>query len=267
VTWLAASQYGRYSGYQEAKTENYTNTNADKIDRACRGFSGPELVRCSFEVEKSTEEASQTEKDLEAQREVALWAFWLMWISAGGLALTGGGLYYLAANLSEMQSQRRLMRAQLAPQLVLPETCSYVIARTHISFHMAVENKGLSSADMVEIGGTITFSEDDFKKNAQLFRVGLWGMPAADIKPQDKREIEAHARIDEFPDGQYKRLYEEGVHFQILLHLTGVDALTDRIDFTPQRMSSAFYSAIADQKTVSKAGARVEKHGTMKRRN
>jgi len=267
VTWLIASQYGQYRGYQEAKTEYSADASTDKINRACAGFSGPQHIRCRFEVEKDSEEASRTEKDLQAQREVALWTFWLMWISIGGLALTGGGIYYLAANLSEMQSQRRLMRAQLAPHLVLPETCSYVIARTHISFHMTIQNNGLSTPDMVEIGGSIRFSEDDFTANARLFRVELWGMPVADIKPQDKREIEAHANADDFPDGQYKRLYEDGVHFQILMHLKGVDALADRTDFTPQRLSAAHYTAITDQKTVSKAGARVEKHGTMKRRN
>lgn len=108
VTWLIAVQYGEIRGYQESQTENFASAYSNTINRACAGFSGPELVRCSFEVQKSIEESKTTEHDLQAQREVARYTHWLMWFGFFGLGVTGFGLYYLNENIAEMKRSRVL---------------------------------------------------------------------------------------------------------------------------------------------------------------
>jgi hypothetical protein len=108
VTWQIAAQYGEYRGYEKSQTKSSAKHNSESVDRACAGFSGPELVRCRYEVHVRSEQAKTTEHDLQAQREVALYTYWVMWAGGGALLLTIAGLYFFAANLDEMKQARLL---------------------------------------------------------------------------------------------------------------------------------------------------------------
>jgi hypothetical protein len=117
VTWLVGAQYGQYHGYQEAKSESAANTDANEVQNACAGFAGPELVRCSYEVKKSAEQAQHEQHDLEAQRQTALWTGWMLGASGTGILLTIVGIYFLNANLEEMRSQRLISEGSLKATL------------------------------------------------------------------------------------------------------------------------------------------------------
>jgi hypothetical protein len=113
VTWLAAAEYGKQSGYAESQAKHSANTYSQEIENACKGFAGPELLRCRYEVRNSAADAERSGYDLQAQRDVALWTWWMMWASGFGILLTIAGLYFLAANLTEMQEGRKLTQEAL----------------------------------------------------------------------------------------------------------------------------------------------------------
>ena len=131
VTWLIAAQYGEDRGYAEAKAKHAANSYSEEIKSACDGFAGPELTRCSHQVQKSAQEAERAEYDLQAQREVALWTSWMMLASGAGILLTMVGLYFLAGNLVEMRKQREasekgIQAAEASAQASRGQTRAYL---------------------------------------------------------------------------------------------------------------------------------------------
>lgn len=108
VTWLIAANYGEYNGYTKANSENSAISYSNLVQEACAGFARFDLVRCGYEVNKSAKESERTEINLQAQKELSLWTYWMMWASGGGIVLSMVGIYFLAANLNEMKHGRSL---------------------------------------------------------------------------------------------------------------------------------------------------------------
>jgi hypothetical protein len=89
---------GHLSGYKEAETQHYQTEYAERTDeRVSRCFNGADPPReCVEEAVRDNYEQQRAESDLNAQRNMADWAFWLLVVSSAGLGGTSIGTAFLA---------------------------------------------------------------------------------------------------------------------------------------------------------------------------
>lgn len=89
---------GHLSGFKEAETKHYQTEYAASTDeRISSCFEGVASPReCVEEAIRDNHEHQRNEADLEAQRNMADWAFWLLVVSTGSLGVTAIGTAFLA---------------------------------------------------------------------------------------------------------------------------------------------------------------------------
>ncbi|MBB3995322.1 hypothetical protein GGR95_002977 [Sulfitobacter undariae] len=98
VIALAYSLGVSYSERQlraDHNTEQYSGSSDERIARACVGKIGPAHVKCVQEKVTSSEDHRRSEYDLSAQEDMSEWAFWLLWVSIGGIAVSTLALYFM----------------------------------------------------------------------------------------------------------------------------------------------------------------------------
>lgn len=113
VVWQFSAQITESSTRQEYATEHQTKKAADEINRACVGIDAAQVPQCVAQILQSTRDAERADHDLQAQRDMSDWAFWMVVFSAAGLALTGVGIWFVRENLKEMRLQRDISQKSL----------------------------------------------------------------------------------------------------------------------------------------------------------
>ena len=93
------ASYTRYSFDSDQNSQSYAADAAQKIQNDCVGLAGGVDKKCLEEAIKASAEYQQGENDLEAQRGMSKWAFWLLVITSGQLFATIVGLVYLKGTL------------------------------------------------------------------------------------------------------------------------------------------------------------------------
>jgi len=71
----------------------------EDIESACSELAGPPLVDCVARQIEASRDDRRAEYDLGAQDRMATWAFWMMLVGAGTMALTGWALYFVRGTL------------------------------------------------------------------------------------------------------------------------------------------------------------------------
>ena len=89
---------GNLSGQKEAETQSYQSEYAEHTDeRISRCFDGVAASReCVEKAVRDNYEQQRAESDLNAQRNMADWAFWMLVVSSAGLGVTAIGTVFLA---------------------------------------------------------------------------------------------------------------------------------------------------------------------------
>ena len=84
--------------YRAAYYEQYAE---DRVARECAGLAGPPLIKCVHEEIESAREHERSERDIDAQMQMAKWAFWLLILSVFTVIVTGLGVVFVWQNLEE----------------------------------------------------------------------------------------------------------------------------------------------------------------------
>ena len=80
------------------------------------------MTRCIREVVETTNEHYRSEYDLIAQREMAIWAFWMVIVSVGSVVTTGIGIIYVARTLREArETTKAAVRGAIAAEETVKE--------------------------------------------------------------------------------------------------------------------------------------------------
>lgn len=105
--WIAVHEAN--AAYQE-NAEKDRQKSADIIAQSCRNSSFFEVRKCvRYHIETYYKEQA-TNKDLQAQQDMAFWGFWLLIISGLGVLVSGLGVCLLIATLR--QGKRGILQAE-----------------------------------------------------------------------------------------------------------------------------------------------------------
>lgn len=99
VVGALAFSLGRDSERDSKRASEYENYAKWRKRVYCIDLAGASLSKCEIEQEQSSREAYQAERDLEAQRDMALWALAVFVISSITVGLTLWALFYLRGTL------------------------------------------------------------------------------------------------------------------------------------------------------------------------
>lgn len=152
---------GSMSGYYSAQAEGYSSQyprDTEKRVEDCKTKTDvTDLRRCIAEVVKDSHESQRSEYDLQAQKEMSQWAWWLLVVSIGQIPIGIIGLFFLLKSISQAQEANGIAseigQAQVRAYLTI-ENCKVVIMREGpplMTFSIA--NKGQSPSS----GGNVDF--------------------------------------------------------------------------------------------------------------
>jgi hypothetical protein len=215
------------------RTSQYAKDTEQQITEACTTVELEAMRECVTKKVQASEENQRAADNLVAQNAVARWTFWMLVLGLGGTALTGAGLYYLAANLDEMREGRKLTNAALnaalestdvarhhadaefGPNLVFfrGENGHIRIADDEIAIFVECKNIGKSAAINVDFVSTLfadTFPDHPISSE----RTDREGFPlaihAADrIECGEERTIHCSITLDELTNEQKSKMFKQ----------------------------------------------------------
>lgn len=168
------------SGYEhvnpvsnEYETSEYQKRANARVENECSGIQGVDFAKCANEIEKAARDAHRSQKDLKAQRYMALWAFFMAAAGIVGLIVTGVGLYFIyrtlvasekatkaaveAVNVTRDMGERQI-RAYLA---VENSTVRNLAVGQNMKIEFSLKNSGQSPAKNVSVETIICFTDED----------------------------------------------------------------------------------------------------------
>lgn len=86
---------GEQSGEYKANTDTYAKHAQDEIKHTCVRLNGVAYTECIIGVVEATNENERSEGDLNAQRNMARWALWMLVATIAMAVITAGGVYYV----------------------------------------------------------------------------------------------------------------------------------------------------------------------------
>lgn len=110
---------GRAYGYNGAQAQGYAAqypSDTDKAIDACSMGGGDAAFRkCVSEAIASSHESQRSEYDLQAQRDMSQWAWWLLVVSIGQIPIGIIGLFYLVQSIR--QGRQGIIKAREANEI------------------------------------------------------------------------------------------------------------------------------------------------------
>ncbi|MBE0453638.1 MAG: hypothetical protein IBX58_08160 [Roseovarius sp.] len=186
--------------YGKAIADNATNSRAysshaeQEIRGTCFKLHGPAQAECIRRVIEATNESQRAEKDLIAQTEMALWAFWMLIVTTVVAIITGFGVFYvwqtLRATREMVQDTRRMaidareigeaqVRAYLSIESVIIKVFCNIDSTLSWIAILKIRNSGQSPARNV----TISFDKSERVSRTHSEYI-IW-----DLRPGEEREI------------------------------------------------------------------------------
>jgi hypothetical protein len=99
---IVSEQYAKihqvYSGYQKTADADRRKA-AEEAGRACVGVSPSALSHCIADQIQTYDKQQATNQDLQAQQDMAFWAFWAVLVSSSSVVVTGLGIWYVRQTL------------------------------------------------------------------------------------------------------------------------------------------------------------------------
>ncbi|MFD1986981.1 hypothetical protein ACFSOZ_31595 [Mesorhizobium newzealandense] len=158
ATWEVAVSNAEYSQEAEQATKEYADRTQESIASTCRDRDIPAFAKCVDEIVKATEEAKTAQRDLAAQRSMALWALGMLWATVASIAVTGIGIYFvwrtLDANTDAVEQAR--VANQIARDANEAQLRAYLLVKTihaEYAFSATGEIVGVAIKLVVQNGG------------------------------------------------------------------------------------------------------------------
>ncbi|MER8440701.1 hypothetical protein NKH36_20960 [Mesorhizobium sp. M1312] len=179
ATWDIAALNAEYSREAEQATKEYADRTQESIASTCRDRDVPAFAKCIEEIVKATEEAKTAERDLSAQRSMALWALGMLWATVASIAVTGIGIYFvwrtLDANTDAVAQAKaandiakQATEAQLRAYLIVKEVSAELIEGSDqadqidlVQFTLVIKNGGATPAIKIAHDFSITENRGD----------------------------------------------------------------------------------------------------------
>jgi hypothetical protein len=99
IVGILTYSVGRDSERDRQRAAEYEEYGERREDAFCAGLPGSLLAKCQIEQEQAAREAYQSQRDLDAQRDMALWALAVFVIGSVTAALTLWALWYVRGTL------------------------------------------------------------------------------------------------------------------------------------------------------------------------
>jgi hypothetical protein len=164
---IVAGQYVElhqvYSQYQQATNNDRTKT-ADEIERTC--VSAPIPAKCINDKIETYERQQATNKDLQAQQDMVLWAFWAALSSGLGIFVTGVGIFYVRQTLEA--NRAAVITAEKA--LEITRHAHIIEQRPWIAVRAMKAGTGVVSKDVISVHLWVRFTN-------------IGKTPATNVKP------------------------------------------------------------------------------------
>jgi hypothetical protein len=113
TVWEVSALNTKEASDASHRASRYAKDTEQQIIEICTVSELTTMRECVTEKVKAGEENQRAVHNLAAQNAVANWTLGMFVLGFIGTGLTGFGLYYLAANLSEMQEQRAVTESAL----------------------------------------------------------------------------------------------------------------------------------------------------------
>lgn len=146
---------GQLAGKQEANTNAYARHAQDEIESACAGLNGIAQTECMVRVIEATNEHQRSELDLNAQRDMARWAFLMLVATVVMALITALGVYYvwrtLLATQKMSQDAREIGQKQSRAYVHVSSTSFDIVDENCAALTVSMHNSGISPAINVSI--------------------------------------------------------------------------------------------------------------------
>ncbi len=162
---------GQSAGFYDAQANGYAGqyreATRQRIDECFRkGGPSPATTRCVEEAVTTGHEDQRSEGDLNAQRDMANWAWWLLIATFAQIPFTAVGIILLLRNIQQADAAlieaRRIGEAQTRAYLSV-SACTVVFAKDKISILPKLQNSGQSPALRVKWQAKIYLMRQDTK--------------------------------------------------------------------------------------------------------
>ena len=173
LTWVydTVRLVGTTRSEYERHSDAYAHQAQEDIQERCLLIEPVAQVECIREVVQATREDERAERDLIAQSEMALWAFWMLIVTGVTAAVTGIGVYYVRSTLMQAgetnraavaaaeaaNEANRIMRSESRPWIAIEQNvkCDFIYeeggSKCEIWWEMTLTNKGKTPAHNVSI--------------------------------------------------------------------------------------------------------------------
>lgn len=105
--WVTSSGEGPKDVSNNYEASQYEKSAERRIEATCARLEGVSLSECIIQIEQSERENHRAQKDLRAQRWMAIWAFVMAGTAIGTLIVTAIGLTWIKATLDQSREAVR----------------------------------------------------------------------------------------------------------------------------------------------------------------
>jgi hypothetical protein len=152
TAWDFASSYTRHAVQAEIHASSEADTTEQEIARSC---PAPATTECIARVVKASREQQRSEADLNAQRDMAKWAFAMVIVSALGTGIVLLGLLFISQTLLETRKgnkiNRRIGEAQVRAYLSVSGGSYTFVEGGNCTAGLVITNQGNSPAKDVNV--------------------------------------------------------------------------------------------------------------------
>ncbi len=104
--WLSG-EHGPKTVSNSYEASKYTENAQNRVNATCLGLEGASMAECVIKIEQSERENHNTQKDIRAQRYMAVWGFVMAYAAIGTLGVATVGLVWIKATLDETREAVR----------------------------------------------------------------------------------------------------------------------------------------------------------------
>ena len=173
-TWSLATLNANSTKPASEQARQYAKDAEQEIAKRCVGSDSQALAKCAAEIVNATYENQRAEHDIVAQQAMARWALVMLYLTGGGLLITGIGIYFVRENLEEMKLQRDLTKQSVEiaadadrPYMLISKIsvsgtriAPDSIGQVPIAVNFRFENYGRSPAFLKEVSVSLVISKD-----------------------------------------------------------------------------------------------------------
>lgn len=199
MIWNMSADYAERRIDAESRASQYAHSAAERIQRACRGIEGAALSECAAEQIETTRENERGEYDLQAQQDMADWAFWMTFVAVCSLALGVAGLWLvretLLATRETVNETRRIGEAQVSAYLTGTSVEVGFTSKGVAVVKCTVSNAGQSPARAVRCKTSVSFdTAEGYKKFDKPY--GAMGVFMVDIPAGAEQNVDTQVVAD-----------------------------------------------------------------------